>query len=121
MRKRLDAVFSKYIRFRDCPDGIGYCITCGAKITPSTCDAGHYISRRVTATRWNEINVNAQCVKCNRLNYGETKWYKEALIKRYGEDVVNRLEQRRNTIVHLTATDMENIIKHFQSKLKEYG
>ena len=121
MRKRLDAVFSKYIRHRDCPDGVGYCITCGAKITPTTCDAGHYISRRVTATRWNEMNVNAQCVTCNRLNYGATSVYRRALVKRYGEDAVLRLEERRNKIVHLTATDIKKLTEYFQSKLKEYG
>lgn len=121
MYKRLDAVFSKYIRFRDCPDGVGYCITCGAKITPTTCDAGHYIGRRVIATRWNEINVNAQCIRCNRLNYGATNAYRNALIKRYGEDVIARLEHRRNMTIHLSTTDMQKLITYFQSKLKEYG
>lgn len=40
-----DRYFSLYIRHRDCPDGRGYCITCGAPITPKTCDCGHYIGR----------------------------------------------------------------------------
>lgn len=55
-----DRYFSLYIRHRDCPDGRGYCITCGAPITPKTCDYGHYIGRAHKATRWDERNCHAQ-------------------------------------------------------------
>ena len=83
-RAALDSAFSRYIRRRDCPDGAGRCISCGRPITFSTCDAGHYIPRTHTATRWNVCNVNAQCRTCNRLRGGNPDGYRRGLIDRYG-------------------------------------
>lgn len=77
--RTLDEVFSRYIRRRDCPNGIGRCISCGALISYDTCDAGHYIGRAHTATRWNETNVHAQCRICNRHKYGNLKAYRRRL------------------------------------------
>lgn len=115
--ERLDRVFSQYIRKRDCPNGIGRCITCGKIITPDTCDAGHYISRRITATRWNEANVHAQCIECNRFGYGKIDEYRQALIALYGVSVVAKIEQLGKTMIHLRKSDYEALTKHYKQKL----
>lgn len=118
-REKLDVVFSKYIRLRDCPNGIGHCITCGAAITPNNCDAGHYISRRKTATRWNEANVHAQCYKCNRHEYGQAEKFRIALIAKYGLAVVEELENISKNTVRLRDGDYNKLIDYYQLKLKQ--
>ena len=118
-RETLDKVFSEYIRQRDCPDGVGRCITCGRVITPATCDAGHYISRRVTATRWNGLNVNAQCRACNRFSYGKENEYRLALISRYGLYVVEELEDMAKREVHMRDSDYDALITVYKNLL--YG
>lgn len=116
-REVLDEVFSRYIRLRDCPNGQGRCITCGTPITPTTCDAGHYISRRITATRWNEANVHAQCVICNRHKYGCEEAYRESLIMMYGLPTVLALEAKKKAIVQLRDSDYDNLIKYYKEKI----
>lgn len=121
MKQRLDEVFSIYVRRRDCPDGAGRCISCGRPITFETCDAGHYIPRRHTATRWNEQNVHAQCRLCNRMKDGNQQAYRAALVRKFGSDAVGRLERAKNDTVFITASDYVNLIGYFTRKTKKYG
>lgn len=116
--KRLDEVFSRYIRLRDTHSGTGQCITCGASIRFETCDAGHYISRRHMATRWNEENVHAQCVECNRYRYGNLQRYRRSLVLMYGAELVAELERRKNLAVHVDGMMLDKLIKYFQQKTK---
>ena len=63
--KKLDKVFSQYIRLRDAfPNGTFRCISCG-KIKPfDQSDCGHYHSRRHMSTRFDEENCNSECRYC---------------------------------------------------------
>lgn len=63
--KKLDKVFSQYIRLRDAlPNGTFRCISCG-RIKPfEQADAGHFHSRRHMSTRFDELNVSAECRYC---------------------------------------------------------
>ncbi len=115
--KTLDEVFSRYIRRRDCPNGIGRCISCGALVTYDTCDAGHYIGRAHLTTRWNEVNVHAQCRLCNRHKYGNLKAYRCRLIEVYGADAVAKLEQMKHHTVHLRESDYRELIDYYKTKL----
>ncbi len=116
--KKLDDVFSRYIRLRDTRNGWGRCISCGAPIRFETCDAGHYISRRHIATRWNEENVHAQCVECNRYRDGNIEHYRRALIRKYGVHHVAYLEQRKNAAAHLDDEMLDILIDYYQQKTK---
>lgn len=115
--KTLDEVFGRYIRHRDCPDGIGRCISCGALISYDTCDAGHSIGRAHTATRWNEINVHAQCRSCNRHKYGNPKSYRQRLIELYGRDAAEKLERMKHRTVRLCESDYRELIEYYKTKL----
>lgn len=68
LKAKLDRVFSEYIRLRDTAghtkDGYFRCISCGQIKPYSQADCGHYIGRQHMATRYNEINCNAQCRNC---------------------------------------------------------
>lgn len=118
LRDILDRVFSLYVRRRDCGGGQGRCITCGKAITWDKCDAGHYIPRAHLSTRWNEINVHAQCVACNRLHDGMEDKYREALIQRYGLSAVETLERRKHDIVKLTNKNYKELINYYKLKIK---
>ena len=61
--KKLDNVFSQYIRRRFAVNGITKCVTCGKEDfwRGGEMQAGHFISRKHYATRWNETNVQSQC------------------------------------------------------------
>lgn len=63
--RKLDNVFSLYIRLRDAmPNGMIRCISCGQIKPFNKFDNGHYFSRRKMATRWDEDNCHAECRHC---------------------------------------------------------
>tara|TARA_R100001230_G_C5647745_1_gene153168 strand:- start:98 stop:490 length:393 start_codon:yes stop_codon:yes gene_type:complete len=70
--KKLDKVFSEYIRRRTA-DQKGYveCFTCGKRDHWKKMQCGHFQSRKHYSTRWNEDNCQVQCVGCNMFKSGE--------------------------------------------------
>lgn len=109
--------FNAYIRERDCKL-YGRCISCGAPITPTTCDAGHYVPCVKESTRFDERNVNAQCKVCNQLNYGNLPGYTRGLMERYG-DIVDGLIRRGRQTVKRSKSDYEEIASIYRQKRKE--
>ena len=63
--KKLDRIFSLYIRLRDVmPNGYVRCISCGQIKSFEDVDCGHFHSRRHMATRFSEDNCHAECRYC---------------------------------------------------------
>ncbi|HDY66584.1 MAG TPA: recombinase [Candidatus Scalindua sp.] len=82
-----DEWWSLYIRARDCDEsGMGRCCSCSKGVFWKDADAGHFISRRHRATRYNEKNVHLQCRACNRFDDGNPAGYALFLMRVYGND-----------------------------------
>lgn len=92
-KKKLDKVFSEYIRLAEANDN-GYCkcVTCGKYYHWTKIQNGHYMSRRYMATRFSAMNCHPQCMACNVMQHGNIPQYRMYLVKRYGEIEVERLE-----------------------------
>ena len=73
--KKLDTIFSIYIRRKNSVNEIAQCITCGKKDHWKKMQNGHFMSRKHYATRWDEDNVEVQCMGCNVYRYGEQYLY----------------------------------------------
>lgn len=121
--KKLDDVFQMCIRYRD----RFTCITCSKKFPVGErqqLHAGHYISRGVYATRWDEENVNAECAGCNlKQSLADVEvinTYTKALKLKYGDDVVDRLIQKKHAPFKLTRGFLEENIEFYTKQLKEY-
>lgn len=93
--KLLDEAYSTYRRMVAADDnGICHCVTCG-KIAPwKEMDLGHYITRAIMATRWDDHNTAVQCPKCNRYMGGLQHLMREHLVMIYGLDQIEALELR---------------------------
>lgn len=120
---KLDAIFSRFIRLRDSKEynhKAFRCISCGELKPYEQSDCGHYISRRFMATRYSEINCNAQCRFCNRFSEGNFSGYREGLIKKYGEEKVLRLEAAKNSISKVGIFELEEFITYYKNKVNEY-
>ena len=75
--KKATTCFNAYIRKRDAEKP---CISCGRW---TTLQAGHYLSAgKYPRVRWNENNVNGQCLPCNYYQSGAPLQYRENLIKK---------------------------------------
>ena len=57
------------------------CYTCSTSDHWENLDAGHFVSRRYRAVRWDFRNIRAQCRLCNRFLEGQKKVFEERLAK----------------------------------------
>lgn len=119
LKAKLDRVFSQYIRLRDMmPGGVFRCISCGQIKPIEQADCGHYINRQHMATRFSEMNCNAQCRSCNRFDEGNMQGYRRGLVQKYGEQRVLLLEAQKYETRKYTEFEYEALIKHYRAEIK---
>ena len=115
--KKLDIIFSKYIRERDRNGDTFVCCSCGATKPYEQADAGHFINRRWMAVRWDERNVHAQCRSCNRFDEGNGSGYTRFMMRRYGDNVIDILEASKVSY-KWADYELDILIQEYQAKYK---
>lgn len=120
LKAKLDKVFSQYIRLRDMIGNTRtfQCISCGRILPINQADCGHYINRQHMATRFSELNCNAQCRSCNRFDEGNMQGYRRNLVWRHGENQVLILESMKHEIHKYTDFEYKVLIEHYQKEIK---
>tara|TARA_R110000744_G_scaffold948_1_gene3508 strand:- start:9905 stop:10294 length:390 start_codon:yes stop_codon:yes gene_type:complete len=113
--KKLDTIFSQYIRLKNSLDEISTCFTCGKKDHWKKLQNGHFQSRRHYSTRWDEINCQVQCAGCNVFKYGEQYVFGNKLDQKFGEGTARRLHIKAQQIVKLSDSDLEDMIKRYKN------
>lgn len=116
-KNKIDKPFHEYIRRKnvDSQTGYGNCVTCGKSIHFKESDAGHFIGRQHLATRYDERNVNLQCRKCNRFEYGRQYEYSLYL----GSDLSDELLRKSKGVLKLKDFEWQEIFEKYRDKLKE--
>lgn len=118
--KKLDKVFSEYIRKRHADkNGIAVCYTCFKKAHWKELQCGHFVSRKQYATRWDETNCQVQCSGCNVFRYGEQYKFGRYLDSNFGDGTADTLFQKGREIVKFANIDLEEMIEYYQEKLVE--
>lgn len=105
LKKELDAWFSRRVRLSECDSNyIARCVDCGASVDVRKADCGHYHSRKYNATRWIRENCAVQKKWCNRMMNDPKvhEAFKNELIKRHGEGIIQNLEIQKNNYFKLT-------------------
>lgn len=119
LTKKLDKVFSAYIRLRDAmPNGCFRCISCGQIKRFEQGDCGHYHSRTHMGTRWEPDNCNMECRSCNRVSSDHLIGYRRNLIEKIGFDRVNRLEVLARSSKHWQDFELKDKIEYFTREVK---
>ena len=114
--KKLDKLFSIYIRTRYAMDGMVRCVTCKNPLPKhwKEVDAGHFCSRRHYSTRWHPTNVQNQCKNCNRFG-GENYLFGKYLDKTYGIGTADELIKLSRQITKFTDQDLKDMIKLYEN------
>jgi hypothetical protein len=111
--QKAQLVFNAFIRERDKDKG---CISCGSEVT----QAGHYFSAgHHSGLRFNEMNTNGQCTRCNCFLSGNLIKYRSGLIKRYSEGKVILLEVTANKVKKWSRFELELIIQEYKQRLSK--
>ena len=106
---KAQSIFNAFIRKRDAENG---CISC---LTGEVDHAGHYLSAGHHGhLRFNEINANGQCLRCNNFLHGNLINYRIGLVNKYGEMKVLMLESVAHGWKKWTRSELEAIINHYK-------
>lgn len=124
LKKKADKLFSMATRYRDAEMIAEHwttrCFTCG-KIYPfNKIHAGHFMSRRYLATRWDERNVHPQCAGCNTFNGGEQYRYGVLIDEWYGDGTAKELYDLAHSEFKLTRDYLEEIINDSKEQIAFY-
>lgn len=97
-KQKLWHAFAEWVKLRDSDEnGNANCISCNKAMKYPNSDgsvhAGHLYARSTTyaSLYFHPHNVNAQCDHCNTWLQGDAMRYREGLIARYGEEVLEEL------------------------------
>jgi hypothetical protein len=115
-------VFNAWIRHRDSKDGYFTCISCFRTLPVDQMNAGHYVPvKGGSALRFNEYNVNGECIRCNGFDEFHLIGYRKNLIKKIGIKKVEVLERMRNDVCKWDRTTLNHIIKTYTLNSKTNG
>ena len=113
--REAQAEFNKYIRLRDAALP---CISCG-RHHEGQWHAGHYRSvGACSSLRFDESNVQKQCMPCNAHKSGNVVEYRINLIERIGESEVERLETT-NAMYPWSIEEAKTIKSIYREKCRE--
>jgi len=117
---KLDRIFSQYIRQSEADkNGNVTCFTCDKRGNWKSFDCGHYVSRSYKSTRWDEQNTASQCVSCNRFHEGVKDVFALNLQKKYGDDILEKLNQKKNQIKKFSEYELQEMIALYKDKVAE--
>jgi hypothetical protein len=117
LKKKLDAVFSLWVRHRGSKDGMNTCVCCGVVKPIKELQCAHYFSRRYLALRFHEKNGHPNCVRCNVLLNGNYPAYAKFMIDTYGLEEIEKMDVQKNNIVKLNRFFYENMIQHYTEEV----
>jgi hypothetical protein len=125
LKKDLDKVFNRYIRFRDTEDGYGVCISCGHGKPFEELDAGHFYAKQgYDGLRYNEDNVHAECRKCNRFDDSHLISYHDNLLGKIGNAGMAKLKYDASCYkaggFKWNRAELNEKIIEYKNKLKNY-
>ena len=120
LKAKAVTIFNKFIRTRDMLLYDTFlCCSCGNQKDKSQMNAGHYHSAGHNgAIEFDERNVNGQCIQCNNYLHGNLIGYTRFMLNKYGQSVIDELEQKRNLPFKPDRFYFISIIVEYQEKIK---
>lgn len=115
LKTKLDRLTSKIVRLRD-----KWCVCCGLPVEyndkgdPVTNDCGHFLGRKVDATRWDLRNCNCQCRSCNWKHNDNPMPYVDYMLSHYGSEIVIELKQLYLEHIKITIPDLREMITEYK-------
>ena len=123
-KKELWAIFSLYIRMRDCLKTTGslewaLCVSCQRRYHIKVMQAGHFVAGRRSGNLFSERGVNCQCPHCNLRLKGNTLEYRRQIIKLYGEGADLELEKEAQQVKKYSIPELEELKETYKAKIEK--
>jgi len=118
VKERVQKLANRYARLRDTKElGGAFCISCLTWCEFDELDGGHFIPTTSEAIRFDERNINAQCVKCNRFLGGNPRHYLKGMIRKYGQAVVDELEAQEHKSYKWTLEELLTVELYYKEQI----
>lgn len=112
--KKLDSVFSRYIRLRDSDSKwIVTCPLCGSRMHRKEAQNMHFISRWCYKFRWDETNCHAWDYRCNVLLKGNYIAYTRFMQNTYWVDTIDWMIEQSKNIEKVHSFEIEEEIENY--------
>lgn len=115
--KKLDQIFSQYIRLKYAKKGICECYTCGQKAPRKEMQNWHFLSRGNYKYRRDENNCRVQDYRCNVIYSGNYKVYTMKMIKELGEKKVKEMIEDKS-LAKIKTYEIEEMILLYTEKVE---
>ena len=117
--KKLDTIFSVYIRLYDTDtNGNCKCFTCNQPMFWRKIQCGHFQSRRFLSTRFHELNCKPQCYACNIGLSGNQYIFGVNLDKRYGQGTADEMVRISRNLTKYNAEELKILIDEFNLQVE---
>lgn len=119
LKKKAWELLSKAIRLESRErDGLVSCVTCGRRKRWKEMQAGHFISGRVNSILFDERGIHPQCSGCNCIHHGRVLEYRDYMLQRYGEAVIDELRANKNIPRTFSADELTEMIAGYQERVQ---
>ena len=138
-KKKASTAMSRFIRLRDAIEyckkhGIDMsqfnrpedlpckCCTCGVVRSWVDMDGGHFISRGHgggSGVYYDERNEHCQCRKCNRFDGGSPYRYRDFMLEKYGQAVIDELRLKDKIPLNSRDLPMQAMAIFYKEKYDE--
>lgn len=109
-----------YARLRDTREtGGAACISCGVYKLFDELDGGHFIATTSAAVRFDERNINAQCLRCNRFLHSNARGYYKGMLAKYGPDITADLEAQEFVTKKWSEQELLELDQYYKERLEE--
>lgn len=115
LEKKLDRIFSDFIRLRDKLT----CQRCGKQFGGFTTGIqnSHFWGRRHRSTRWSELNCVALCGGCHIHLTGNPEEHRQWYRQRIGAEAFDRLEYQHRKAGHFNMSELALLLDFYRSKV----
>jgi hypothetical protein len=109
------------LKFADAK-GMVKCVTCETKKHYTKMNAGHYFHKKLD---FDNININPQCVRCNKFLSGNLAEYTIFIMTEYGEKALKDLQEKAKKFTAYTEKELQKLLTKLESEAvkikKEFG
>jgi hypothetical protein len=119
LKNKLWGIVSECVRRENADEnGMVRCFTCPVIAHWKTLDCGHYVAKSLgLAIYFEPRNLAPQCTACNRYRHGNLHEYALALRRKYGETILEELDQQRRQIRKISEAGYQELIEVWEAKL----
>lgn len=114
IKKKAWEQFSLYIRRKDAIGDMVRCVTCGRVKHYKEMQAGHFVPGRHSSVLFDERNVHPQDYTCNVLLGGNGPKYYKYMLSKYGQEVIDELEQLDSVNKQFKVYELEAIFEAYR-------